>query len=209
MNPIKVFGLAVIAAITAMVLVGTSTAMAGNTAICKTNEGGLLTCSLINQWKKIHAVATNPVILSAEGNLTCASSLLEFTLLGLAAPQVGHLEKLTWEKCVYAGFNCTITTIAPGKILFLKTAVNLGVAQYHDMKLLIECGFAPFLDCTYEGLPSFHLLGASSFGDSPNNGGIRGGEKSEFTTGPLDFACPPEIVLDLFWEALEPVYIKS
>jgi hypothetical protein len=209
MRLIKTFGLATVMAMAAMALVGVSSANAGSTAICKTNEGGLLTCSLANQWKKIHAVATNPVILSAEGNLTCASSLLEFTLLGLAAPQVGHLEKLTWEKCVYAGFNCTITTIAPGKILFLKTAVNLGVAQYHDMKLLIECGFAPFLDCTYEGLPSFHLLGASSFGNSPSNGGIRGTEDAGFTSGLFDFACPPEIVLDLFWASLEPTYVKS
>jgi hypothetical protein len=209
MRLIKAFGLAAAVATVAMALVGVSSATAGNTAICKTNEGGLLTCSLTNQWKKIHAVATNPVILSAEGNLTCSSSLLEFSLLSLGAPQVGHLEKLTWEKCVYAGFNCTITTIAPGLILFLKTAANLGVAQYHDMKLLIECGFAPFLDCVYEGLPSFHLLGASPFGGSPSNGGIRGGEESGFTTGPFDFACPPEIELDLFWAALEPVYIKS
>jgi len=208
MRLIKVFGLVAISAIAAMAFIGVSSAIAGNTAICKTNEGGALTCAEANQWKKIHAVANDPVILSAGGNVLCTSSLLEFTLLGLGAPQTGHVNSLTWNECVYKeALKCTVTTIALGTLLFLKTAVNLGVSQFHNMKLLIECGiFSPFVDCIYEGLPSFHLLGAESFGDGPENGGIRGIESG--LSSPLD-ACPPEIVLDLFWGALEPVYIKS
>jgi hypothetical protein len=52
MNPIRALGLAVITAIAATALLGASTAMAGNTALCKTNEGGALTCTEANQWKK-------------------------------------------------------------------------------------------------------------------------------------------------------------
>jgi hypothetical protein len=208
MRLIKAFGLTAGCAIAAMAFIGSSSAMAGNTALCKSNEEGALTCAEANQLKKIHAVATNAVILSAGGNVVCKSSLLEVTLLGLGAPQTSHVNSLTWTECIYKEIvKCTVTTIALGTLLFLKTAANLGVSQFHNMKLLIECGiFSPFVDCIYEGLPAFHLLGAESFGDGSSNGRITGKETA--LTTPLD-ACPGEIVLDLFWEALEPVYVKS
>jgi len=79
--------------------------------------------------------------------------------------------------------------------------------QFHGMTLLVKCSF--LFECLYEGLPTFHLLGATLFGNGPgNNGGFRGSE-STLTSGPFDAPCPPGIILDIFWESLTPVYIKS
>lgn len=207
MKLIKPFGFAALASVIAMALVGASPAMASKTAICKTNEGGLLACAEANQWKKVHAVATGPVILSSLGNVVCEGSLFEVTLLGLGAPQIGHNNSLLWSGCTNGAVPCTVVTSTLGTSLYLKTAANLGEMQFHGMTLSIKCGFG--FECVYEGLPIFHLLGATAFGDGPdNNGGIRGVE-SEMTSGPLDGPCPPGIVLDVFWEALAPVYIKS
>jgi hypothetical protein len=157
--------------------------------------------------EKIHAVATDPVILSSEGNVLCASSLIETTLLALGAPQVGDNTSLTWSECKSSTSVCEVKTTALGTLLYLKTEVNLGTAQFHNMKLLIKCSI--FFQCEYEGLPTFHLLGATLLDNGPgNNGGMRGVETT-LTSGPFDGPCPPGIVLDLFWEALEPVYVKS
>jgi hypothetical protein len=208
MKLVKASGLAVIAAVAAMALVGTSTAMAGNTAICKSNEGGALACAEANQYKTTHSVALDAVILNSFANVLCESSLLQVTHLGLGAPQVGHVTALTWTGCKAAGVSCTVTTPKLGTLLFLKTAVNLGEAQFHGMTILVQCALIGF-ECLYEGLPTFHLLGATSFGNGPeNNGGVRGVE-STLTTGPFDGPCPPGVVLDLFWESLTPVYTKS
>jgi len=204
MRSIKMLGLAMIAAIAATACLGASSAVAMNTALCKTNEGGALSCAEANQYKTIHAVATDPVILNGVANLLCASSLLEAKLLGLAAPQIGHVTSLTWSECKAGSFPCTITTKTLGLLLFLKTAVNLGEMQFHEMTLLVKCSL--LFECLYEGLPTFHLLGAEGFGDEANNGGFRGKETP--LASPLD-ACPPEIFLDIFWGALEPVYIKT
>jgi len=190
-----------------MALVGASPAMAEETAICKSNEGGELACAEENQWEKVHAVATNPVILSSEGNISCTGSLFEVTLLALEAPQVGHNNSLLWSGCkTLFGIPCSVITSTLGTSTYLKTAANLGEMQFHGMTLTIKCGLG--FECVYEGLPVFHLLGSTAFGDSAGNGGIRGVE-SEMTSGPLDAPCPPGIVLDVFWEALAAVYIKS
>jgi hypothetical protein len=204
MSLLKMSGLAAVTAVAAMAFMGVSSAMAMKTAICTSNEAGALTCADENQFETVHAVATDMVFLSSGGNVLCSSSLLETTLLELAAPQVGHNISLTFSGCKIGLINCTVTAPTLGTISLLKTTTNLGTMQFHGMKISIQCGFG--FECIYEGLPSFHLLGASSLGDSPSKGGFRG-EESEMTSS-AD-GCPPGIVLDVFWESLEPVYIKS
>jgi hypothetical protein len=201
----KVFGLSVVTAITAMALFGASSASAMNTALCSSNEGGALTCAAGNQWKSVHAVATAPLILSSMGNLLCEKSLLEASLLGLAAPQVGHVKSLTFVNCKGA-VPCTMTTTSLGTLSFLKTASNLGSMQFHNMKIFIKCSI--FFECEYEGLPSFHLVGASMLTDNAGNGGIEGTKVGLTSNSPLD-ACPGAIFFDVFWSASAPVYVKT
>ncbi len=202
----KVFGLTVIAAIAAMALLGASSATAMNTALCSSNESGALTCAAANQFKTIHAVAKGVVFLTPEGPITCEESLLSLTLLGLAAPQVGHVTSLTWKGCTNGAVVCTVTTTSLGTELFLKTAVNLAIGQFHNMELSFKCNI--FFECKYGGLPTLHVVGASLLDDNTGNGGIKSDGSGLTSTSPLDF-CPGEIVPDLFWGALSPVYVKT
>lgn len=207
MRFIKTFALAVLTAALAMAFAGASTAMGMNTAICASNEGGTLTCAPENQFANVHAVANGVKILSSIGTVECEKSLLAATLGKLAAPQVGTTTSLTWEgNCHLGKIACTVSTTSLGIILFLKTAVNLGEMQFHEMTVFIKCGV--FISCHYEGLPTFHLVGASEFGDGAGNGGVES-KKVTLKGPPTDDLCPESIFLDLFWEASEPVYIKS
>jgi hypothetical protein len=202
---IKTFGLAAIVTVAATAFIGVSAAAAGNTALCKSNEAGALTCADVNKAISIHAVATDLVFLSAV-NILCGSSLLQATVLPLGAPQVAHITSLTWNDCLLGATTCIVTVLKLGLILLLKTAANLGDALFHDTEWRVQCGI--FVNCEYGGLFVLHLLGSSAFGDGPSgNGGTRG-TKTELGSGNSDAPCP-ETLWDVFYESLTPVYVKS
>lgn len=112
MRLIKMLGLVTVVAVAAMAFIGASSAMAMNTALCSSNEGGALACSAGKQVTGLHTVASDLVFLTNVGNVLCKESLMELNVLGLGAPQVTHLTKLTWTGCSAGGTACTITTVA-------------------------------------------------------------------------------------------------
>lgn len=85
---IKILGLAAIAA---MALVGASSAMAnGPTVLCKVHEEP---CAAANIYTgHFEGLAKNPEVLSPIANIKCNHSVILGNALGLAAPQVTHLE---------------------------------------------------------------------------------------------------------------------
>jgi hypothetical protein len=208
MRPVKLFGLAAIAAMAAMALIGAAPATAGNTALCSTNNGGLLTCPIEKQVTSFHSVALNTIFLTTVGNVTCKEALAEGTVLGLAAPQVSHLTKFNWTGCTGGGgIACTVTTTKLGLILFLKTAVNLGELVYDNLVFRIVC--APFIDCEYTPIGAAHLLGSTlPLLGGESNGGFGGTKLTLAPAGPLDAPCP-EASWDYFYESLTPLWVKT
>jgi len=204
----KVFGLTVITAVAAMALIGAAPAIAGNTALCSTNNGGLLTCPIEKQVTSFHSVALNSGFLTTVGNVTCKEALAEGSVLGLAAPQISHLTKFNWTGCTNSlGGACTVTTIKLGLILFLKTAVNLGAIVYDNLIFRIVC--APFIDCEYTPVGAAHLLGSSlPLLGGESNGGFGGTKLTLAPASPLDVPCP-EGSWDYFYESLTPLWVKT
>jgi hypothetical protein len=207
MRPVKLFGLAAVAAVAAMALIGAAPAIAGNTALCSTNNGGLLTCPIEKQVTSFHSVALNSVFLTSVGNVTCKEALAEGSVLGLAAPQISHLTKFNWTNCTGPFGACTVTTIKLGLILFLKTEVNLGTVVYDNLVFRIVC--APFIDCEYTPVGAAHLLGSSlPLLGGGTNGGFNGTKVTLSPAGPLDAPCP-EASWDYFYESLTPLWVKT
>lgn len=209
MRPVKAFGLAAIAAIAAMALIGAAPAMAGNTALCSTNNGGLLTCPIEKQLTSFHSVALNSSFLTSVGTVVCKEALAEGIVLGLAAPQISHLTKFNWTGCTGGGgIPCTVTTTKLGLILFLKTAVNLGELVYDNLVFRLVCGF--FIDCEYTPVGAAHLLGSSLplLGGESSNGGFSGTKVTLAPAGLIDAPCP-EASWDYFYESLTQLWIKT
>ncbi len=208
MKSIKTLGIAAVLAVVAMAFLGTSSAMAGNTAMCSSNVGGELACPPEKQVTSFHAVALNSGFLTSVGNVTCKEALAEGSVLGLDAPQISHLTKFNWTSCTSSlGGACTVTTTKLGLILFLKTAANLGTVVYDNLIFRIVC--APFIDCEYTPVGETHLLGSTlPLLGGESNGGFGGTKVSLSPTGPLDAPCP-EASWDFFYESLTPLWVKT
>lgn len=207
MRSLKALGLIALAAVAAMALIGASSASATSTALCSTNNGGLLACPVEKQVTSFHSVALNSGFLTTVGNVTCKEALAEGSVLGLAAPQVSHLTKFNWTGCTGPFGACTVTTIKLGQILFLKTAVNLGTIVYDNLIFRIVC--APFIDCEYTPVGAAHLLGSSlPLLGGESNGGFGGTKLTLAPAGPLDAPCP-EGSWDYFYESLTPLWVKT
>jgi hypothetical protein len=206
MKNIKAFTLAIAAATVAMALIGAAPAMAGNTAMCSSNEAGALTCAAEKQVTTFHAVALNSIFLTELLNVECKTALAEGTILALGAPQVGHLTKFNWTNC---SSGCTVTTTQLGSLLFLKTTSNLGELTYDKLIFKISC--FGFINCEYTPVGSTHLLGATGLlGDSgeSSNGGFGRTEVSLAPSSPVDAPCPAAS-WHFFYESLTPLWVKT
>lgn len=208
MRLMKMFGLAALVAVAATAFLGASSASAKyHTALCKVT--GQLACPADQLVTSVHAVATNPTLLSSVANISCASSLAQATVLGLSKlsgktilPQEAHFTALTWSNCsTESGTACTVTTESLGLVLILKTALDLADTQAHDTEVHVQCGF--FINCTYGGLPEFRAQGATYGG----NGALIAEETELESTG--GGFCPATSKWDAEYESLSPIYIKS
>jgi hypothetical protein len=160
---IKMFGLAALAAVAAMAFVGASSAMANEeTALC--DEHTSLTCGAGHVVTgHIEAKATHALLKTSFGNVLCTGSHLLANALGLAKPQVSHVELFSFTGCKELTFNtgCTVTTVKLGLLLLLKTALNLGTLESHDNEVLVSCTSIG-LHCIYGGLPVVHAEGTTA-----------------------------------------------
>lgn len=154
----KMLGLA---AVMAMIVaaVGVSSASAGNTALC--DEHVELACPAGHVITgHIEGTANEALLLTSLLNVECNNSALLGNALGLASPQVTHVESFTFSECVRTdnGKACEATATALGTLLTLKTGLNLGTVEAHGTNVLVKCG--TFLHCVYGGLPKLHATGS-------------------------------------------------
>jgi hypothetical protein len=216
MRLIKLFGLVAIAAVAAMAVLGASSASATfHTSLCKSNEGGALTCAAANQVTHIKAESVGSTLLLTNiVTIHCnLSHLLAEALEGLSTltgagainPQLVKVTELSLSECkTHAGMSCTFTFTSLGHLLVLKTAANLASVQSHGTSLKMVCGFV--MSCTFGGLPTLHFSGAAN--DNSH---------AHLTANELELAreggslCPETAT----WDALYlvtlplPLYIKS
>ena len=153
------FGLATLAAVAGMALLGASSATAGPTALCLQHEEP---CAAENVFKgHLEARATVARFLTDIANFSCKQSRLLGFALGLGNPQVTHLESLTFtEDCLTEGGDpCVVETTELGLLLLLRTELNLGNLQAHNTKILASCPGAA-IHCVFGGLPVLHALGS-------------------------------------------------
>ncbi len=156
MKLIKMIGLTAVAAVVAMAFLGASSAMATSTQLCKVHTEP---CPAGSGAAKVHMTNVGDVVLHAtllgiNVLILCHKSLGEGTLLGLAAPQVGHLTSLNFEECFREkngvdGDKCTVTVTSLGLLEVLKTALNLGEAKTTGTNALVSCPGLP--ECEYGG----------------------------------------------------------
>src|SRR6476469_3536806 len=157
MRLIKMLGLAAIAALAEMAFVGASNASATNTVLCKVNQ---LVCPAGSEYTgHVEWLAIEPTLkgtfVGISGTYTCKHSIVLGNALGLANPQVTHIEKITFTTChllaPFVNQSCEISSKALGLLDLLKTAPNLGLETSLNSTIFIKCGTGNLLECTLGG----------------------------------------------------------
>jgi hypothetical protein len=207
-KPIRMLGLAVLAALTAMAFAGAGSAMAESTALCSVDpgEGEHEVCPAGNLITHVHAVtaAGNPaLILSSVVNVACTLLLLSNTVSSLSEPLVLS-GNFSYSGCkTGSGSSCTVTEVSTSNNLDF---VKLGHEKADltlEFEMNVHCGF--FINCTYNGEG---LKGIARGGLLPYKEGEEEFDEQPMhkTAGPL---CPETTILEFWVNSLEAVYITN
>jgi hypothetical protein len=191
-KPIKMFGLAALAALMAMAFVGASSAMAESTTLC-TGEG--TGCGVTH----VHEVSVGKGKLkSSLPTIECNVLFLGDALSGLAAPLVIH-GQFTYTNC--NNFCKVKEETANATIEVLKTASELGSVVGEGL-VNVNC---PFINCNYVGTGlEGHALGPLT--SSQANGSV---VLTEQNTEKESGSCPEEAFLTLTTTPLSATYIST
>ena len=205
MRLIKSFAFALTTAVVTLSLVATVAVAKEPTALCKSNEGGALTCKAGNLTTEIHALAISPLLHTNVTDVLCESSLAKAEVLSPAKPQVVHLKELIWTNCHrHSGSGCTVKTLLLGLLNVLKTAANLAEVTSEGTVVRVQCGF--FIDCAYGGKPVLHGQGANL----PTHAGqLKASVAIEEEPNHSSGICPEMSTWLATYEALEDVYVKN
>ncbi len=202
MKPIKMFGVAAMAALLAMAFVGVSSAMAGSTQLCKVDQNP---CESKNAVTHVHETTTSKAILLSSDPIECDVLSLSSSVGNLGAPQVIK-GIFIWEPCEG---DCTLEEEnGPTELKILRTGTELGrVTSGTGSGAGLAHLICPFgIDCYYvfAGLDG-HILGALSSG--PNGSTQLLEQEVERESG--GFFCPSEGKLDIHTTPLSATYISS
>jgi len=157
---IRPFVQAAIIAMAAMAIAGTSTAMASNTALCTHHEEPCAAGRIYEG--HFEALAENLTFLTNAINVVCKKGRILGFALGLASPQVTHLEALAYTECLAQGaVACTVESTEIGLLLILRTALNLGSAKMDNTRVSVSCPGVP-IECEYEMSMVMHASGSPS-----------------------------------------------
>ena len=134
MRLIKMLGLAMVAAVAAMALVGAGSASAA-VSLCKVNEPP---CAEVNRYAVGTAIkselAVGEAVLTGAITIKCKKSTVEgkVTLNNGTENPIGEITSATWTECVNgAGTACTVTAIH----LNWKAELTENVAHTNNMKV--------------------------------------------------------------------------
>ena len=146
MKTLKLVGLALVAAAALTALVGTGTAMATETTLCKVKEtvGGLPQCAAANQYPKgtrVHAelqAGAKFILVAPYGTVECAESTLEVTTEQQTAIPLGA----TVNAFTFAGCNGAVNTVVKGtldiEIIDLPEWTHNGTLTFTGTEVTVE-----------------------------------------------------------------------
>jgi len=205
MRLIKVFSLAVVAALAAMAFAGASSASAESTVLCKEDTASL-SCPVDKQASHVHFISpkANTQRLNEILNVSCTLLFLGDTVGGTLSQPILIEGSLTFTNCT---FGCTYSEKnGPGLFELLKTATELGSLTG---QFLVNVNCFGFFNCNYvgEGLIG-HVLGGLAV--NPTIGGpghitfVEALVESESSE-----SCPETATLDALFISLEALYIRS
>jgi len=203
---IKMFGLAVLAALMAMAFVGASSAMAESTALCKADESP---CAEANVITHVHETSVGKAkLLTSFGTTECDVLFLgDATEVMEEGAALGVIGKFTYENCKLGGSGCTATEEnGPAEIEVLKegheTAKVTGEGLVH-----LVCGAS--IDCSYNGIGlKGTAKGPLLSAQTPDNGEVSLSEQvTNKETG--GFLCPKTSKLDITTTPLVATYVST
>ena len=197
MKPIKMLGLAALAALLAMAFTGASSAMAGSTLLCKTDEDPCATKNIISH---VHETTSTRAKLESElPTIECHVLFLGDTVAGTSNPLIIS-GAFTYSSC--NNFCSVKEENGPSEIKVLRTGSELAAVTGEGL-VRVQC---PFINCSYngEGLEG-HGLGALSTGGT-GSVTLTGQETNKETGGEI---CPPEAFLTITTNALSATYIRT
>jgi hypothetical protein len=205
-KPIKMFGLAALAALMAMAFVGVSSAMAtGSTSLCKADENP---CSAANIITHVHetTLTGHKALLLAEPEVECDVLFLGDTLnSGLGNPLIIH-GNFTYSNCEGG---CTATEEnAPTEIRVLRTGTELATVTSGTGAGagLVHLNCFAFFNCRFTGAGlTGHGLGPLTSSELNGSVTLTGQE----TTRESGTFCPEKALLDITTTPLEKAYISS
>lgn len=202
MRPIKAIGLAALAALMAMALLGVTTAMAETTQLCKADESPCAEAKVIKHVHEETLTGAKAKLLSSLGNVECNVLFLGDTL-GSGAPLVIH-GHFTFSECKKSSESCTVSEVSTDSLLEVLKEGHETAKETIQGEVLVKCGF--FINCKYngEGLTGTvkgPLLATSENGEVTIN---------EQTLHKVSGAfCPEKGKLDIATMPLEKVYLAS
>jgi hypothetical protein len=180
-----------------MATMGTSTAMAGNTALCTHHEEP---CEAGNTYQgHFEALSSNPTFLTKATSITCGKGRILGIATGLASPQVTHLEEVAFSECATTGgIPCVVESTELGLLLTLRIALNSASAKMDNTRVLVGCPMIE-IHCVYEMSPVMNFSG------SPNANALAEivAEKLPLEQGEGMF-CPMGPSFDAKYNVVEP-----
>jgi hypothetical protein len=200
-------GLAVTAAVMAMAFVGASSAMAGNTALCATDQDPCASPLTHVHEATLPGNENRAKLLTNIATIQCQVLFLGSTSTGLANP-LSLTGNFTYTEC---NLGCTVTEVSKSvNIQVLKTATELATIK-GEGEVLVNCPLLG-LHCVYkgEGLVGHGLgplLTASEEPKGETNGATNLQEQEVAKVS--GSGCPTTSKLDIKTTPLSPVYISS
>jgi hypothetical protein len=199
-KPIKISGLAVLAALMAMAIAGASPAMATSTQLCAVDASP---CSSAVTHVHETTLAGSPMnLLSSLGNVTCDVLFLSTSVGGLRAPQLIE-GNFTYTNCKRITEVCTVTEIIGPSLHDVLKEGHETASVTVGPTFKVKCG--PFINCTFfwevTGTAKGPLLSTET------NGQVSIIGATPFATSGI--LCPGASELDIVTTPLSATYISS
>ena len=195
MNPIKMFGLAALAALMAMAFVGVNSAMGEETALCKADENP---CAAGNIFTHVHEISIGKAKFLSSVPVECDVLFLGDTeSLGNPLFIEGAF---TYTNCG----SCTVTEEnGPSQIGVLKYEHE---KAFEVIEFLVYINCSGFIKCRYlgeglEGIAIGPLLSTQANGEVSYQG-----QELTWESGPF---CPKPVKLDMTTTPLVATYISK
>jgi hypothetical protein len=200
-KPIKMFGLAALAALMAMAFAGASSAMAEETTLCSNDSTS--SCSVVTHVHEttLAGSSNQATLLSSVINVKCDVLFLGDTLGEQGSPLLIH------GHFTYSGCNnsCVVTEESASSLIEVKKTSHETAKVTGNGEVRVHCGF--FINCVYNGTG---LEGTSrgpllALTEKTNGETTLSGQETNRVSG----FCPEEAFLDITTTPLSATYVKG